>query len=97
MLLDHRIGVAHQLACQRLALIGFQIQGHGFLVAPQAAPPVGGAIFIQFAPAAYGVAAGRFHLHHIGAEIGQQGAGKGASQQLAQFDNTDTVQRQAAG
>ena len=95
--LDHHIRAAHQLAHQSLALLGLQIQGHGFLVAPQAAPPVRGAVLVQLAPATNGVTARGFHLHHIGTEIGQQGAGKRASQQLAQLDNTDTVQGQAAG
>src|SRR5690606_39669374 len=90
---NHHIGLLDQLLDQFNAAFAFQVEGDGFLVATETAPPERGAAVVEFAPAANRVAAGRLDLDHLGAEIGEQGAGKRASKQLAQFDNTNAGER----
>src|SRR5690606_35613769 len=90
---DHHVGLFNQLLDQFYAAFAFQVEGDGFLVATETAPPERGAAVVEFAPAANRVAAGRLDLDHLGAEIGEQGAVKRASKQLAQFDNTNAGER----
>ena len=77
---DQHVAVVDQPRRQLAAGVALQVQRHRALVAAQAAPPERGAGVVQGAPAANRVAAGRLHLDHLGAEIGQQGAGEGARQ-----------------
>ena len=89
--------VFHQPLDDAAAGLAAQIGGDRLLVPGQRAPPVGGAVFIHHAPGADRVAGnGRLHLDHLGAEVAEQGAGKGAGQQLADFHDADPVQRSAA-
>src|SRR5690606_20221121 len=88
-ILDHYVGLADQLLDQFNAAFAFQVERYRFLVAAKAAPPERGAAVIEFAPAADRVAAGRFDFYHFGAEVGEQGAGKRTSEQLAQFNHAN--------
>ena len=94
--LDDHVGLLDQATRDVATLFLAQIHTDTFLVARQRAPPQRGAV-AQGAPLAQRVASrGRFELDDLGTEVAEHAAGKRAGDELAEFDDTDAVQRAAA-
>jgi hypothetical protein len=91
--LHQDVGLGGQLAHQVAALLAAQVDGDALLVAPEAVPPQGHAV-LHHPPGADRVARiRRFDLDHFGAEVTEHAGGEGACQQLAEFQDPETVER----
>ena len=75
------------------AFLAAKVRGDAFLVAAQAAPPVRRAVLVEHPPPAQRIAvSGRLHLDDLGAVVSQYATGERAGQQLAEFEDTDSIQ-----
>ena len=90
-------GVGPPRQPQQLRLVGrvLEVERDAELVAAMHAEPHRMAVLLA-APAAEGVAARRFHLDHLGAEIGQQAGAEGRGDVVPQFNHLQPCQRQHA-
>ena len=91
--LHQHIGAGGKL--QQDVTILFQVEFDRELVAPVNAEPNGMAVLGR-APAAEGIAAGRFQLDHLGAEVGEDAGAEWRGDIMADFQNFQPDQRQIA-
>ena len=95
---DHNIGIPRQLAHDRLPFGQTQVDRDRFFVARLCIPPERGTV-MQLAPLAQRVSArlavgrGRLDFDHLGAEFGKYLPCERAGDELAQFDDLDSIQR----
>ena len=96
--LDDDIGLVGELANDVACLRVLQVERHALLVARLHLPPYARA-FMHQPPLAQRVTAGfagcgrRLDLDHLGAEVGERARGKGAGDQLTEFDHLESGER----
>jgi hypothetical protein len=89
-ILHQHVGALGQL--QRHRALALEVELHAQLVAPMHAEPHRVPV-LRGAPAAERIAAGRLHLDHLGAEIGEQPRAERRREVVAEFHDLQSHQR----
>ena len=88
---DQHIRVFGELTHDVLCFFFFQVQRHRAFVARLHLPPHGRAVFEQTPFTKWVARLWGFNLHHIRTKVGQCFGGKGACDELAEFDHTQAM------